>query len=167
MCCEERKKSLEEAGISGSLLLWTEAVGVFTILNSDRGSARYNTHELPQAASNHFPDSMFQTFIMSECYLCSSPSFYQFRAPARRWLVFTSQAKPQILPQMANCCHSFLCVCACVYGWPFFSFPVIHCKKKGILGTVCPWEEAFGLSGGQRQKDSWPHTWYPPQGVMN
>lgn len=107
---------------------------MFTILNSDRGSARYNTHELPQATSNHFPDSMFQTFIMSECYLCSSPSFYQFRAPARRWLVFTSQAKPQILPQMANCCHSFLCVCACVYGWPFFSFPVIHCKKKRHFG---------------------------------
>lgn len=127
------------------------------------------------------PDSMLQMFIMSELSLFISV----FLSPVRGVLLLrgggpclpASQGFKQ-QPQMVNCRYTSTSVqrewsaCACEGEREREDFLPLSSISlwKDVLGAVCPWEKAFGLSGGQRQKDSWcwwPHTWFPPQGVIN
>lgn len=173
-----------ERSISGSLLLWIKLVGPYSILNLDWGSVHYNTpgHFHLQSARTHFP--WFNVSCLScQCYLSSSQSFYHSSgclAAARPQLTvyqrdrgLNSSRRLQTAatgPYKRNGVCVGLCGCVREDCWTFFSPLSSISLWKDVLGAARPWEKAFGLSRGQRQKDSWcrwPHTWYPPQGVIN
>lgn len=173
--CSIKKGTLDlqvfEKSISVSLVLWIKLVG--SIVNSDQNSVQYNTpgHFLLQSVRTWFP--WFNVPCLS-CRTVFSRHLSPFIAVQDVLLHARSVPSRQRFKhqQQQNERCVCVCMCMCVPGdcRPFFSLLSSISLWKGLLGGVRPWEKAFGLSGGQRQKDSWcwwSHTWYPPQRVIN